>query len=71
MGGGVGGTAGVVDNKGAVAEVGGLPGGALDGEVGGDPGEQQGVDAAAAEQGVQQAAVNPPTRLWVRTRSVS
>ena len=51
MGGGVGGAARVGDDDGAVAEVGGLPGGAFDGEIGGDTGEQHGVDAAAAEQG--------------------
>src|SRR6478752_2101071 len=63
VGGGVGGAAGVGDDDGAVAQVGGLAGGAFDREVGGDAGEQEGVDAAATQQLVQLAGGEPPHPL--------
>src|SRR6185312_10172948 len=63
VGGGVCGAAGVSHDEGAVAEVGGLPGRAFDREVGGYPGEQDRVDAEAAEQMVELAGGEPADPL--------
>ena len=60
---GVGGAARVGHDDGAVAQVGSLPGGALDRGVGGDAGEQEGVDAAGAQDDVQLAGREPADPL--------
>ena len=52
---GVGGAAGVLDDDGAEAQVGGLAGGSLHRGVGGHAGEDDGVDAAGAQQHLQLA----------------
>src|SRR5271155_5106756 len=55
VGGLVGGAAGVGDDGGPVAEVRRLPGRPFHRDIGGDATEQDGVDAAAAQQGVELA----------------